>query len=338
MATTQIGSIGDLPLKKGGTLEDAKLAYVTYGRLAPDGKNAILLTHGYTSSHLFADGGASASEGSWGALVGPGRPIDTDRYFVVSSNMLGSAHGSTAPRSIDPKTGEPYGPDFPLLTLPDIVGAQKRLLDQLGVKGLVAVVGPSYGGFQAFTWGVEYPGFMKGLVPVVTGMRRPPQADPDATLKKLSADPNWNGGRYYGKGGILPTMVRLREETLRSYGTDEELKPKMPNKADRDAEITRQARAWAEAFDGNSMLALGRAMDSYDVTPDLGKIKAKVLFVISRTDAYFPPSLKDEVMPALKAAGVDGQYFEIDSEHGHLASGTDAAKWAPALKAFLQSL
>lgn len=338
MATTQIGSIGDLPLRKGSTLEDAKLAYVTYGKLAADGKNAILLTHGYTSSHLFADGGASASEGSWGALVGSGRPIDTDKYFVVSSNMLGSAYGSTAPRSIDPKTGKPYGPDFPLLTLPDIVGAQKGLLDQLGVKGLVAVVGPSYGGFQAFTWGVEYPGFMKGLVPVVTGMRRPPQADPDATLKKLSADPNWNGGRYYDKGGILPTMIRLREETLRSYGTDEELKPKMPDKADRDAEITRQARAWAEAFDGNSMLALGRAMDSYDVTPDLGKIKAKVLFVISRTDAYFPPSLKDEVMPALKAAGVDGQYFEIDSEHGHLASGTDAAKWAPALKAFLQSL
>jgi len=338
MAKSQIAKIGDLPLKLGGTLPDVELAYVTYGTLAPDGKNGILVTHGYTSSHMFIDGGAGASEGSWGALAGPGKPIDTDKYFVVSSNMLGSAHGSTAPRSINPETGKPYGPDFPRYTLPDIVAAQKRLLDKLGVKGLVAVVGPSYGGFQAFTWGVEYPGFAKGLVPVVTGVRRPPQADPDATLKKLAADPNWNGGHYYDKGGILPTMIRLREETLRSYGTDEELRPRMPNKADRDAEITRQARAWAEAFDGNSMIALGRAMDSYDVTPDLKKIKAKVLFVISRTDAYFPPSLEKEVMPALKAAGVDAQYFEIDSEHGHLASGTDAAKWAPALDRFLKSL
>ncbi len=338
MATTQIGSIGDLSLERGGTLKDAKLAYVTYGKLAPDGKNALLVTHGYTSSHLFIDGGASASEGSWSELAGPGKPIDTDKYFVVSTNMLGSAFGSTAPRSPNPATGRPYGADFPAITVPDIVAAQKRLLDQLGVRGLVAVVGPSYGGFQAFTWGIQYPGFMKGLVPVVTGLKRPPQADPDATLRKLSADPNWNGGHYYDKGGILKTMIALREDTLRGYGVDDELRPRMPDKAARDAEILRQARAWAEAFDGNSLPALGRAMDSYDVTPDLKKVKARVLFVLSRTDKLFPPSIAPSVMSALKAAGVDARYEEIDSEHGHLASGTDAAKWAPALKSFLQSL
>jgi homoserine O-acetyltransferase len=338
MATTQIGRIGDLPLKRGGSLPDAELAYVTYGRLAPDGTNAILLTHGYTSSHLFADGGASASEGSWSGLVGPGKAIDTDTYFVVSSNMLGSAYGSTAPKSRSRATGRAYGPDFPMLTLPDIVAAQKRLLDQLGVRGLAAVVGPSYGGFQAFTWGVEHPGFMKGLVPVVTALKRPPQADPEATLRRLSTDPNWNGGHYYEAGGILTTMMALREDTLRAYGIEEELKPRLPDKAARDVEIQRQARAWAEAFDGNSLLALGRAMDTYDVTPDLGKIRAHVLFVLSRTDAFFPPSLAPGVMSALKAAKVDARYLEIDSEHGHLASGTDWAKWAPALKTFLDTL
>ncbi|MBM3532563.1 MAG: alpha/beta fold hydrolase [Alphaproteobacteria bacterium] len=197
MTTTQIAKIGDLPLRLGGTLPGAELAYVTYGRLAPDGKNAILVTHGYTSSHLFIDGGAGASEGSWGALAGSGKPIDIDKYFVVSSNMLGSAHGSTAPRSTNPKTGRPYGPDFPTLSLPDIVAAQKRLLDQLGVKGLVAVIGPSYGGFQSFTWGVEYPGFVKGLVPVVTGLRRPPQADPDVSCPRIFWTPICPTGGIY---------------------------------------------------------------------------------------------------------------------------------------------
>src|SRR5271168_5316308 len=146
---TRYAAIGDLQLARGGTLRAARLAYVTYGTLAPDGRNAILLTHGFTSSHLFADGGAAASEGSWADLVGPGRAIDTDRFFVVSSNMLGSAFGSTAPASINPETGREYGPDYPLITLPDIVAAQRRMLDGLGAKGLIAVVGPSYGGIQA---------------------------------------------------------------------------------------------------------------------------------------------------------------------------------------------
>src|SRR5580704_11854635 len=126
---TRFAAIGDLPLARGGTLRDARLAYVSYGTLAPDGRNAILLTHGFTSSHLFADSGGTSSEGSWAELVGPGRAIDTDRFYVVSSNMLGSAFGSTAPSSINPDTGREYGPDFPLITLPDIVGAQRRMID-----------------------------------------------------------------------------------------------------------------------------------------------------------------------------------------------------------------
>jgi homoserine O-acetyltransferase len=337
MTDTKIAEIGDLPLRLGGVLPKAELAYATYGTLAADGRNAILLTHGYTSSHLFAGGGASASEGSWGALVGPGRAIDTSKYFVVSSNMLGSAHGSTAARSRNPKTGRAYGPDFPEITLADIVGAQKRLLDQLGVKRLHAVVGPSYGGFQAFAWGIEYPDFMRGLVPAVTGLKAP-AVDVAATVRRLASDPNWNGGHYYEAGGIAGTMTAIREETLRRYGIEAELTPRFPGKPARDAEITRQARAWATAFDGHSLLVLGRAMNRFDAMPHLAKIKAKVLLVLSRTDTIFPPSLAATIMPALKQAGVDARYVEIDSEHGHLASGTDAAKWAPALKAFLEGL
>ena len=126
---TAFQDIGDLKLRLGGTLRGAQLAYITRGRLAADGRNAVLLTHGYTSSHSFIEGGSGASEGGWAGLVGPGLAIDTDRWFVVSSNMLGPSFGSTAPRSTDPATGRPYGPDFPPITLTDIVAAQRRLLD-----------------------------------------------------------------------------------------------------------------------------------------------------------------------------------------------------------------
>jgi homoserine O-acetyltransferase len=335
---TEFAAIGDLPLKQGAVLRDARVAYITRGRRAPDGSNTILMTHGYTSSHAYigADDG-TASEGSWGYLVGPGRAIDTDRWFVVSSTMIGASAGSTSARSVNPATGRPYGPDFPPITLPDIVAAQRRLLDGLGVRRFHAVVGPSYGGFQAFSWGVEYPDDMKGLVAAVSGLAAPP-IDVAKTEARLAADPNWNGGHYYEAGGIAETLIRIREDTLRGYGIEQELAPRFPDKAARDAEIRRQAQAWAEATDGHALLVLGRAMRSYDVRGDLARIRAKVLYVLSRTDRLFPPSLHDEVMPALAAAGVDARYAEIDSQHGHLASGTDAAKWAPALKAFIEGL
>lgn len=338
MSETQIGRVGDLDLALGGKLRGAELAYVTYGALAPDGRNAVLLTHGHTSSHLFAHRREGASEGSWGALVGPGRTIDTDWYFVVSTNMLGSSYGSTGPKTIDPATGKPYGPTFPELTLADMVTAQRRLLDQLGVKHLVAVVGPSYGGFQAFAWGVQHPDFMDGIAPVVSAPKARADADTEALAKRLATDSNWNGGWYYDKGGIAGTMSALREETLRRYGVEQELLPRLPEKAARDAEIKRQADAWARDFDGHSLLVLGRCSKRFDATPELGKIRAKVLYVLSSTDDLFPPSLEPTVMGALKQAGVDARYFLLESPHGHLASGTDALKWAPALQAFLKDL
>lgn len=347
MNPTAIGRVGDLALKLGGTLKDAALAYVTYGTLAPDGRNAILLTHGYTSSHLFAHRPDSAdkpgadkgaAEGSWAALVGPGAAIDTDRYFVVSSNMLGSSYGSTGPATPDPATGKPYGPSFPELTLADMVTAQRRLLDRLGVRELIAVVGPSYGGFQAFAWGVEFPGFARGIAPVVSAPKARADSDPQGLERRLAGDPNWNGGWYYDKGGIAPTMAGLRAETLRRYGVEASLAARLPDKAARDAEIKRQAEAWAAEFDGHSLLALGRCSRRFDATPDLARITAKVLYVLSSTDFLFPPTLAPGVMAALARAGVDARYHLLESPHGHLASGTDALKWAPALREFLRAL
>src|SRR3989442_15379328 len=193
-------TVASFKLESGQVLPDLTLAYETYGRLAPDGRNVILVTHGFTSNHHAAGTytAADPSAGWWDGLIGPGKAIDTDRYFVVSSNMLGSSFGSTAPASQNPKTGKPYGPDFPDITLRDIVGAQKTLLEALGVQHLVAVAGPSYGGDQTFQWAVTYPTFMSGAVAVVSAPKGSGGGAAGKTLPKpLPPHPNWNARRDY---------------------------------------------------------------------------------------------------------------------------------------------
>lgn len=327
-------------LENGTIMPDVAIAYETYGTLAPDGRNAVLLTHGYTSSqHMAGRYSENGAEGSWDGLVGPGKAIDTDRLFVVSSNMLGSSYGSTNPAQVNPKTGKPYGPDFPDISLIDIVNAQKALLDSLGVKHLVAVAGPSFGGYQTFQWGVTYPDYMDGLVAVVSA---PKGSGGDASVKALvdtlAKDPNWNGGHYYDNGGITKVLTDMRVATLKRYGIDEQLAAQFPDKAAREAEIVKRAETWSKVFDGNSLVVLRRAAVRYDAEKDFPRIKAKVLYVLSRTDKLFPPSIAPAVMEKLEAAGVAADYFEIDSELGHSASGLDAAKWAPRLKAFMATL
>jgi homoserine O-acetyltransferase/O-succinyltransferase len=329
-------TIHDFRTTAGEILPEATLAYVSRGTLAPDGRNAVLITHGYTSGPRMIEPGVASSEGAWTSLVGPGAPIDTDRYFVICSNVLGSSYGSTNAASIDPRTGKPYGSKFPRITMEDIVTAQMRMLEGLGVTHLRAVVGPSYGGFQAFQWGVTFPLFMDGIVAVVTSPRPPNSDRISALLKWFEPDPNWNGGDYYETGGVRQTLTALRVDTLTRYGMANSLAASFGDKA--DAELHRIAANWAETFDANSLFILGRAMETFDVASEFDRIKVPVLYVLSRTDALFPPSLAPGVMAGLKEAGVDARYFEIDSDHGHLASGADADKWAPALKAFMAKL
>jgi homoserine O-acetyltransferase/O-succinyltransferase len=332
-------------LESSVVLPEIVIAYETYGTLAPDGRNAVLLTHGYTSSqHMagrYAESGGvpTGAEGAWDGLVGPGKAIDTDKLFVVSSNMLGSSYGSTSPAFLNTYTREPYGPSFPDITLVDIVNAQRALLEGIGVRHLVAVAGPSFGGYQTFQWGVTHPDFVDGLVPVVSAPKGSGgKASVDALIGQLAKDPHWNNGWYYDNGGITGVLIEMRIATLKRYGIDEQLAAQFPDKAQRDAEIARRALTWAKAFDGNSLVTLRKAAVKFDAAKDFSKMKAKVLYVLSRTDQVFPPSLAPGVMAQLKAAKVDADYYEIDSAFGHSASGLDAAKWAPRLKAFMTDL
>ncbi len=333
--------IREFRLQNGTAMPQAQIVYETYGRLAPDGRNAALITHGYTSSHHAAgrnpaNGGQA---GWWDGLIGPGKAIDTDKLFVVSSNMLGSSFGSTNGASINPATGKPYGPDFPAINVRDIVTAEKALLNWLGVKHLVAVAGPSYGGYQAFQWAVTYPDFTDGIVAVVTAPRSQNAEKSLTELEvRLAADPEWNGGRYYDRGGAKTVLTELRIEMLKRNGIEAALASRYPDHEAREAEIRAQAVDWARRWDANSLVILRRGTIGFDTAKDFSKIKAKVLYVLCRTDRLFPPSIAPEVMGDLAAAGVDARYFEIDSDLGHSASGPEHAKWSPVLREFLDPL
>jgi len=327
----------DFKLQSGVSLPELVLAYETYGTLAPDTHNAILVTHGITSSHHAA--AVESQPGWWDRVIGPGKTIDTDRYFVVSSNTLGSSYGSTAPASINPRTGKRYGPEFPRLTIADMVAAQRLLLDALGIRHLVAVAGLSYGGFQAFQWGVSFPDFMDGLVVTVSAPRDLGGQSPVDQLRALfAADPAWNGGWHYDGDGMLETMKQLRLRTLTQYGVDTQLAAAIPDPYARAARLESMATDWARTFDPNSLLALRQAWVGFDTEKDFAKIRAKLLYVLSATDAVFPPSLAPGVMAKLETAGVDATYFELESPYGHLALNPEADKWTPALDAFLRRL
>src|SRR5258707_1694486 len=230
----------DFRLQSGIVMPAVTIAYRTLGVLAPDRNNVVLVTHGNTSGPQVIDPGGSTGEGSWHELVGPGKAVDTNRFFAICPNMLGSSYGSTNARSIDPATGKPYGPRFPDITVSDIVATQRLLLDDLGIERLVAIVGPSYGGFQAFQWAVNYPDAMKGIAAVVTSpqvARERSEGNVERLLGALSKDPNWNGGDYYDRGGVLETMIQIRIATLRSYGIETRLKMTMSDPAQIEAAI-----------------------------------------------------------------------------------------------------
>jgi homoserine O-acetyltransferase len=334
-------STRDYRLQSGIVLPEVTIAYATLGTLAPDRGNAVLITHGNTSGPQMIDPGGSTGEGSWNEIVGPGKAVNTNRYFAICPNMLGSSYGSTNAGSIDPATGKPYGPRFPDINVSDIVGTQRLLLDHLGIDRLVAIVGPSYGGFQALQWAVNYPDAMKGIAAVVTSPlvpRERSEGNVARLLGTLSKDPNWNGGDYYDRGGVLETMTQIRIATLKTYGIETRLRATMSDPAEIEAAIHDEAARWANGFDANSLIILAKALRGFDVTAQFGQIKSKVLFVLSRTDKLFPPEIAPGVMQGLKAAGVDADYFLLDSELGHSASGLDAHKWAPRLKQFMDSL
>lgn len=335
LPTSKKFTVPEFPLIGGGRLAPLTVAYETWGTLAPEGRNALLLCHGYTSNpHAAGDEG-----GWWHNLIGPGRAVDTDRYFVVCSNMLGSAFGTSGPQSIDLATGRPFGPSFPDFVLPDMVAAQKLLLEHLGVRQLAAVMGFSFGGHLATQWSVMHPDFMRATIIVASGIKgRGDAKTVDAIAQRFAKCPGWNDGNYYDSdptGSVRAELKRLRLDTLRGYGVDVSLRDRHDSEAAAAAALDKLADDWAGHFDANSLIQLRRAAIRFDGRPHLSRIQGPVLYVLSRTDALFPPDIAPPTMQLFAEAGVAAEYFEIDSEYGHFAPSGDWQKWGPALAGFL---
>lgn len=336
LATSQTFVSKNFALEQGGAFDELAVAYETQGSLNQAGDNAILLCHGYTSSpHA-----AGNESGWWHNLIGPGKAIDTSHYFVICSNMIGSAYGSTGPATVDPGTGAPHGAAFPDITTGDMVAAQSRLLDHLGVAQMAAVIGYSYGGYLTFVWGHTHPERMRALVPVATGIagRGGKQTVTDLQNRFAAHCPGWRDGQYYGKekeSGVEDALTAIRIETLRSYGIDRSLAAQHEDPAQAKRELDNMAREWAREFDANSLITLRKAAIQYDARPQAKSIRAPLLYVLSRTDALFPPKIAASTLELLDEAGVDARYFEIDSEHGHRGPSIDWRLWAEPLRAFL---
>lgn len=328
--------VRNVTLESGNVLPLVTTAYATLGALNEARSNAVLVLHGYTTGPGMLFSGSNAAEGSWSGLIGPGRAIDTAQFFVICPNMLGSSYGSTGPGSVNPQTGRAYGLDFPPITLGDVVDAQLRLTESLGIHRLAAVAGPSLGAMQAFLWATRYPERVDRVIAAVGAPYCPPGVvDSQGLLQRLTEQPGWENGRY-AQGALVPCLTRLRLQTLERYGIDAELHSCFPDVERRRREMERMARKWAEEFDPGSLVILAQAAEKFDVRGALERMRARLLYVLSKSDATFPPDLVNDLGPLFDAADIDWRYVELESAKGHLASGADSELWAGALREFVQ--
>ncbi len=335
--------IGSFEPELGGELREVTLAYETWGELNAARDNAVLIVHALTGdSHAAGEPCDEYKKGGWWEpVIGPGQAIDTDRHFVVCSNVLGGCSGSTGPASTDPESGAPYAARFPIITIRDIVRAQRRLLDALGVRRLALVTGGSIGGQQALEWAVEFPDFVDKVVPIAATGALGPQGLGMSELgrRAIMADPDWQGGDYYGtgrrpnKGLAIARMAGMMtyqsadgqwERFGRRKASRPALYEEFGGRFEIESYLHYQGEDLVGRFDANSYLYLLRAMDLYDVAAGYGspeeafsRIEAEMLFVGIFSDWLFPAREVRATAEAAQKAGAEAHYAEIDTLSGH---------------------
>jgi homoserine O-acetyltransferase/O-succinyltransferase len=352
-----------LKLDAGVALSPFQVAYQTYGTLNAARTNTVLVCHALTGDqHVFNRHPVTGKPGWWETMIGPGKPIDTERYFVVCANVLGACMGTTGPASTDPATGMPWGLDFPVITIRDIVRAQAMLLDHLGIDTVFAVVGGSMGGMQVLQWAASYPERVFAALPIACATRHSAQniAFHEVGRQAVMADPDWRGGRYYAEGanprrGLAVArmgahITYLSDAALhRKFGRkfQDRANPTFSFDADFEVEsyLRHQGSSFVERFDANSYLYLTRAMDYFDLTADCGGVLANAFrasqtrfCVISFTsDWLFPTADSRAIVHALNAAGARVSFAEITTDKGHDAFLLDEPELIAIVGGFLDS-
>jgi homoserine O-acetyltransferase len=353
----------DTPLtfKSGAVLPRYELMYETYGTLNADKSNAILICHALSGHHHVAGYYENDTKniGWWDNMVGPGKPIDTLKFFVIGLNNLGGCHGSTGPSSIDPATGKPYGSSFPVVTVEDWVNAQARLADQLGIQRFAAIVGGSLGGMQAMQWALAYPDRVGHVLAIATAPHLTAQniAFNDVARSAILTDPDFHGGNFY-EHGVVPTRgLRLARMLGHiTYLSDDAMADKFGRELRHgklnfsydiefqiESYLRYQGDKFAAYFDANTYLLMTKALDYFDPARDLNgdldrafsAAKAKFLVVSFSTDWRFSPARSHEIVHALLHNRLDVSYAEVTSDHGHDSFLMDDAQYMTVMKNYL---
>ena len=387
------GSVGtvetqflDLPrplrLDCGRELFPIRIAYETYGTLSPARDNVILVCHALSGDAHAAgfakttpaestrdgfaaedrDGTAGKGLGWWDGMIGPGKAFDTDRYFVVSTNLLGGCRGTTSPSSLNPVTGRPYGSDFPVITVADMVRTQRAFLDELGLERLAAVAGGSLGGMQAFEWAILYPDRVDAVVAIASTHALHPQGVAWNAIARsaIVADPAWQGGHYYGTGrkpndgmGVARMVGHITYLSATSLG--DKFGRRLQHSADIRYRLTEpefevesylghQATTFVRRFDANTYLYTSRALTYFDLARQYGNgqlidalrpVSARTLLIAFSSDWLYPPSGSQELADALRALGKDVELHVIDAPYGHDCFLLEEARQTPMVQHFL---
>ena len=319
------------------------LRYETYGHLNHERDNVVLVCHALSGDHHCAGihGLSDAKPGWWNNLIGPGKAVDTSRFFVICSNCLGGCQGSSGPSSIDASAGKPFGIKFPFVTIRDMVRAQKRLLDSLGVKSLYAVIGGSMGGMQVLQWGIEFPSFVKRLLPMATTARESAQGIGfnEVGRQAIMQDPEWHHGEYPKNGGPKVGLAIARMMAHITYVSDASMDRKFGRKRTHvtdgaaynfdvqfevESYLRYQGESFINRFDANSYLYITRAIDHFDLAAAHGSlekafagVEAETLVVGFTSDWLFPPEQNRQIALALLRAGKRASYAELSTDLGH---------------------
>ena len=353
-----------LQLSSGAAINGYSLMCETYGKLNPECTNAVLICHALNASHHVAGthAGDPGSLGWWDNMVGPGKPVDTNRFFVVGVNNLGSCFGSTGPMSIDPSSGKPYGASFPVVTVEDWVNAQARLADALGIQRWAAVMGGSLGAMQALSWTIQYPERIAHCVAIASAPKLSAQniAFNEVARTAIRSDPNFHGGDYYAHGTVPKRGLRVARMIGHiTYLSGEDMAEKF-GRAMREAhyqfhyeiefEVERYLRyqgdKFSEYFDANTYLLITRALDYFDpakatngdLAAALQPARAKFLLAAFTTDWRFPPERSREIVEALIDNGRDVAYAEISAPHGHDAFLLDDSRYHRVVRAYFDNI
>ncbi|WP_367343661.1 homoserine O-acetyltransferase [Methanomethylovorans sp.] len=350
-----------LVLESGASLSPVTIAYETYGRLNRDKTNAILVCHAFSgNAHAAGYHAGDDRPGWWDTIIGPGKALDTDDHFVICSNILGGCNGTTGPASIDPKTGEIYGLSFPIITIGDIVNLQKRLIDHLGIRQLLAVIGGSMGGMQALQWSVSYPEMVRKVVAIATTARSTPQqiAFNEVGRQAIMSDPKWNKGKYFNgtipeRGLALARMIGhityLSDDSMHNkFGRNLQNKEAVGYDFSTEFQVQSylhyQGESFTKRFDANSYLYITKAIDYFDLSVN-GSLTAgfsktgPIFLVISVTsDWLYPPYQSEEIVSALTANDIEVQYCEIRSSYGHDAFLLESGQLNYIISQFLDRL